>query len=281
MKKILEIASTYKKELFFIYCLILLDALISISLPNLLGKAINGLIVNDYISLIIYFFAIVCLGSITFKRFIYDTKIFTKIYNKLCLEYLDKKLHVENDGVITSRMQMSHRLVNFFENTVYYTITTLANFIGGIYYIFTKDAYVGFITLLFAIPTTLIALYYYKKNRTITKLSNDLNEQVVERIKTKDIGIINSFLNRQRKVDILHSNVQGHNWTAIFVIKYLFLSLCLIIYIKYGIKDVKNSVGDIMALYLYLQNFLTAFYSIPALISEYLSIKDITKRLEN
>jgi ABC-type multidrug transport system fused ATPase/permease subunit len=281
MKKIIEIASTYKKELFFIYCLILIDSLIAISLPNLLGNAINGLILNKYNSLFIYFFAIVCLGGITFKRFIYDTKIFTKIYNKLCLEYLDKKLQTENDGVITSRMQMSHRLVNFFENTVYYTITTIASFIGGIYYIFNKDLHIGIITVLFSIPTVLITLYYYKKNRTITKLSNDLNEQVVEKVKTKDISIINSFLNRQRKVDILHSNVQGHNWTSIFVIKYLFLSICLIVYIKFGITDIKNSVGDIMALYLYLQSFLSAFYSIPILISEYLSIKDITKRLEN
>ena len=92
MKKILEIANHYKKELLFIYSLIIAESILAITLPNLLGNMINGLLSNNYTGLLVYIVAIFFIIIILFKRYVYDTKIYTKIYNELCLNYLNKNL---------------------------------------------------------------------------------------------------------------------------------------------------------------------------------------------
>ena len=118
MNKILEIFKQFKTELVWIYFFMLITELSILATPLLLGKSIDGLINGNWYWLIFLGLSYFISNFFNYKRMVYDTKVYTKIYNSIVFRFLKKN----NFDVSTkmARTDMAHQIVGVLEGYVHY-----------------------------------------------------------------------------------------------------------------------------------------------------------------
>ena len=274
MNKLIEIFKQYKTQLTWIYAFMLLTELSFLSTPFLLGKSIDGLIVGNWYWIVLLGLSYFLSNFFNYKRMVYDTKVYTTIYNNIALKFL-KKDDVDVSTKV-ARTDMAHEIVNVLEGYVHYYIATIVTIIGSLIFIFSENWQVGAL-ISFAIIFIISAVFIlYKKIKQGITIFNNHYEK-----KTKSIeggyASSKSFFNRNRKIAIYQSTVQGKNWFLVNSIKYVFLILSIILLIT----TTKNiTIGSVVTVYSYVNNFLIALMSAPVAIEMVLRISDVLKRLD-
>jgi len=273
MGKIYKIFIEYRCQLLLIYFYMFLTELVIIIQPYLLGKSIDGLI-NGTFCWIILFLASYCFSNLfNYKRMVYDTKVYTKIYNDIVLKFL-KNSKEENSKKI-ARTDMVHDIVGVLEGYVHYYIATIITIFGSIGFIYITNWKVGILVTLAMFLIILAVLILNKKIRQSINVRNNHYENKVKAIQDGYDGSV-SFFNRRRKLDIYESTLQGKNWFLVGIIKSIFLFLSIIILINTS-KDI--TTGGIVTTYSYVNNFLMSLMSIPVAFEMYSRLSNIIKRI--
>ena len=273
MNKLIEVFKQYKTQLTWIYVFMLLTELSILSTPFLLGKSIDGLIVGNWYWIVILGISYFLSNFFNYKRMVYDTKVYTTIYKNIALKFLKK----DNVDVSTkiARTDMAHEIVNVLEGYVHYYIATIVTIIGSLIFIFSENWKVG-VLVSFAIIFIISSVFIlYKKIKQGINISNNHYEKKAKSIEG-GYASSESFFNRRRKIEICQSTIQGKNWFLINSIKYIFLILSIILLIT-TTKDI--TVGSVIKVYSYVNNFLIALLSAPVAIEMFLRISDVLKRL--
>lgn len=241
--------------------------------PFLLGKSIDGLILGGYYWLILFAISLLISTLFNYKRMIYDTKVYTQIYNDIVLRFLKK------DDVATSskvaRTDMAHDIVGVLEGYVHYYIATIVTVLGSIFFIFSSSYQVGLLVVLASILIMFSVYKFYPKIRQSIIVRNNQYEKKVDAI-TKGYDSSDIFFNRKRKLDIFESTLQGKSWLSVGFVKNVFLVLSLIVLIN---TTTVITVGGVITIYSYVNNFLISLMSIPVAVEMYSRLSDILKRV--
>ena len=273
MDKLVKIFKEYKGELLLIYLFMLITELSNLSFPFLLGKSIDGLINGNSFWLIFLAISFLSSNLFNYKRMVYDTKVYTKIYNGIVFKFL-KKTNI-NTSTKIARTDMANNIVHVLEGYVHYYISTIVTIIGSIIFIFIENWKVGLliaISLLFIIASIFV---YLKKIKQSVIVLNNHNENKLKAIENGYAQSI-SFFNRKRKIEIYQSTIQGKNWLLVGLIKNTFLFLSIILLVT----TTKNiTIGGILTVYSYVNDFLIAILSLPVAVEMYSRLTDIIKRI--
>lgn len=273
MNKLIEVFKQYKTQLTWIYVFMLLTELSILSTPFLLGKSIDGLIVGNWYWIVILGISYFLSNFFNYKRMVYDTKVYTTIYKNIALKFLKK----DNVDVSTkiARTDMAHEIVNVLEGYVHYYIATIVTIIGSLIFIFSENWKVG-VLVSFAIIFIISSVFIlYKKIKQGINISNNHYEKKAKSIEG-GYASSESFFNRRRKIEICQSTIQGKNWFLMNGIKYVFLILSIILLVT----TTKNiTIGSVITVYSYVNNFLMSLLSAPIAIEMFLRISDVLKRL--
>lgn len=273
MNKIYEIFKQHKYELLWIYLFMLLTELFILATPFLLGKSIDGLIGGTYHWLVLLGFSYFLSIFFHYKRMVYDTKVYTKIYNGIVFRFLKNK-NTDTSTKI-ARADMAYEIVHVLEDYVHYYIATVVTIIGSIGFIYSENWRVG---ILVTVATVLIIstgmIYYNKIQQSIRVRNNHKEKKAISIEQGYDSSI--SFFKRMRRLNIYDSTVQGKNWFLIGMIKntFLFISIILLVLTTKNI-----TVGSIITVYSYVNNFLTSLLSVPVAIEMYTRLSDVLKRI--
>jgi len=274
LKHLKNILSQYKSKLILIYFYMLVAESLLIIEPFILGKSIDGLILGSFNWIIFLFILFIFSNIFMYKRMVYDTKVYTEIYNEIVLKFVNNK-KISNSAKI-ARTDMANQLIDFIEHYAHFYISTLITVVGSLYFIFHQNYYVGF-TVLACIPfLSLIVVKFYKKIKQATVVGHDHYEQKVDIINKENTIEIDTFFKRRRKLLIMSSNLQGKNWILINSTKSLFLVLGLVFLSK---TSINLTEGELISSYAYINNFLIALISIPIGAESFSRIKDVIKRI--
>jgi ABC-type multidrug transport system fused ATPase/permease subunit len=245
-----------------------------LSAPFLLGKSIDGLIIGNWCWMVLLGISYFLSNFFNYKRMVYDTKVYTTIYNNIALKFL-KKDDVDVSTKI-ARTDMAHEIVNVLESYVHYYIATIITIIGSLIFIYSENWQVGILVSV-AIAFIISAVFIlYKKIRQVINIGNNHYEKKAKSIESGYMES-KSFFSRRRKIEIFQSTIQGKNWFLVNSIKYVFLILSIILLIT----TTKNiTIGSVVTVYSYVNNFLISLLSAPVAIEMYLRISDVLKRLE-
>ena len=85
------------------------------------------------------------------------------------------------------------------------------------------------------------------------------------------------FFKRRRQLEIFESTLQGKNWFLIGSIKNIFLFAAIILLV---LTAQHITIGSIITVYSYVNNFLVALLSVPVAAEMYTRISDILKRIQ-
>jgi hypothetical protein len=274
MNKIYAIFKTYKYKLSLIYLFMLFTELSILTQPYLLGNAIDGLIKGSWVWVIFLGLSYLISNFFNYKRMVYDTKVYTKIYNDIVFKFL--KNNELNHSTKVARTDMAYDVVHVLEGYVHYYIATIVTVVGSIFFIYTQNFNVGVLISFALLVILLSVLIFYKKIRQAIRVRNNHYENKVVSI---GLGFNNSisFFNRKRRLDIYESTLQGKNWFLVGVIKSLFLLLSIILLIT---TSNNVTVGGVITIYSYVNNFLISLLSVPVAFEMYSRLSDIIKRLD-
>ena len=265
------------KSIIFSYSLFAINSILMVMYPKVLGDSIDHLIAKDY-SYIWYlvstFVAIMFFGYISR---IYDTKVFSGIYRRFASIETNKQ--IENDvetTKINGRLTLMHYIVHFFERDMFVVLQTIIGLVGGIYFLsLVSWTIVGF--LIFTSILILGATFYYSpKIANITSQHNDLSEEQTDVISTRNISSINNLLKRGQHLSLKLSGIDAKFSIWIQGIVYGSVTSLLTYYVMYN----NVSVGSVFSTYRYMFDFCGALLGVPTIITSYINIKDVIKRLE-
>jgi hypothetical protein len=275
MKYILSIAKEYKIELLTIYFYMVIAQLLFLAEPYVLGKMIDGLIDKNYWWTFVFLSIIIFENFFIYRRMVFDTKIYTLIYNNIVLKYL-KNDKSEDPSRRIARTEMSNNIINFLENDVHYYIYAILSVIGTLFFIFLQNPLTAFIVLSCTIPISIIVYTFYKKIAQYTQVAHDHYEQKVQILSDNDENLVDTFFKRRRRILISGSTLQGKNWTALNSTKSIFLIISLIVLTSQS----KITQGQAVAIYAYINQFLISLMSIPIGVETFTRMKDVISRIK-
>jgi hypothetical protein len=273
MSKIIDIFKEYKYKLSLIYLFMLITELSIISQPFLLGKSIDGLISGGWFWIVLLFLSYSISNLFNYKRMVYDTKVYTQIYNDIVLRFLKKSN--DDNSIKVARTDMAHDIVGVLEGYVHYYIATIITIFGSIGFIYYSNYKVGLLVTLALIVIIFAVLMFYKKIRQGINVRNNHYENKVTAVQNGYEASV-SFFNRRRKLEIFESTLQGKNWFLVGMIKSIFLVLSIIILITTS-NDI--TTGSVITIYSYVNNFLISLMSIPIAVEMYSRLNNIIKRI--
>lgn len=265
------------KSIIFSYSLFVINSILMVMYPKVLGDSIDHLIAKDY-SYIWYlvstFVAIMFFGYISR---IYDTKVFSGIYRRFASIETHKQIEsgVETTK-INGRLTLMHYIVQFFERDMLVVLQTIIGLIGAIYFLsLVSWTIVGFL-ILTSILILGVTFYYSPKIANITSQYNDLSEEQTDVISTRNISSINNLLKRGQHLSLKLSGIDSKFSIWIQGIVYGSVTALLTYYVMYN----NVSVGSVFSTYRYMFDFCNALLGVPTIITSYINIKDVIQRLE-
>lgn len=273
MNKIYEIFKHYKYKLLLIYIFMLLTELAIITQPLLLGKTIDGLLEGNWFWLTFLGLSYFISNFFNYKRMVYDTKVYTKIYNHIVFKFL-KKPNIDNSTKV-ARTDMAHDIVGVLEGYVHYYIATIVTIIGSIGFIYSENWGVGVLISLAFVFIVLVVLAFYKKIRQAINVRNNHYENKVKAIE-QGLNQSISFFNRRRRLEIFESTLQGKNWFLVGMVRHVFLLASIVLLVTTS-KDI--TIGSVITVYSYVDNFLISLMSVPVAFEMYSRLGNIIKRV--
>ena len=274
LSRLVDIFKQYKYQLSWIYMFMILTELAILSTPFLLGKSIDGLINGNWYWMVLLSITYFLSNFFNYKRMVYDTKVYNTIYNDIALKFL-KKDDVDVSTKV-ARTDMAQQIVFVLEGYVHYYIATIVTIIGSLIFIFSENWQVGILVTISIIFIVSSVFILYKKIRQGIIMANNHYETKAKSIEC-GYASSESFFNRRGKIEVCQSTIQGKNWFLINTIKYIFLILSIILLIT-TTKDI--TIGSVITVYSYVNNFLIALLSAPVAIEMFLRISDVLKRLD-
>ena len=274
MKYILSIFKEYKYQLLLIYFYLFVAQSLILLEPYVLGKMIDGLLNKQYMWMFTFLGIVLIENILIFRRMVYDTKIYTKIYNNIVLKYLKREKDSNHSSKI-ARTELSNNIINFLESDVHFYIYAILTLIGSLAFIFMNSAITGLIVIASIAPICTIVYFLYKKIAQSTRITHDHYERKIEILSDNDDVKVETFFRRRRKILIYGSTLQGKNWTALNSIKSVFLVIALFVFTH----NSTISQGETVSMYAYINQFLISLMSIPISIETFTRMKDIIKRI--
>lgn len=265
----------YKFQLITIYIFMGLVEVLVLLQPFFLGKTIDGIINKNYSPLLVLIGIYVGYIVFLYKRMVYDTKVYTKIYNDIVINFISKSN--EDSSTKIARVDLASQVINLLENYAHYYLATIITMVGSVSFVFSQNKTVGFIMVFCYIPVYFIVKIFYKKISQSTSVMNNHSENRVNTISNSDINGIKNFFYRNRKLIIFSSTLSGKNWFWINILKYSFIIISILVYIN---STTTKTSGEIIYVYSYINNFIMTLSSIPIGAEMYSRMSDVLKRLK-
>ena len=265
------------KAITFSYSLFSINSILMLVYPKVLGNTIDHLIAKDYSYIWYMVGTFVLLMFFGYISRIYDIKVFSGIYRKFASIETNKQIEAGIETTkINGRLTLMNNIVRFFEYDMIVVIQTFIGVVGSIYFLsLVSLPIVGFL-LLSGLAIVGASYYYSPKLAAMTALNNDISEEQTDIIGKRKIGGVNNLLRRGQKIAIKRAYIDSNFGVWIQAIVYGSVTALLTYYVMYS----KVTVGSVFSTYRYMFDFCNALLGLPMILTSYINIKDVVRRLE-
>lgn len=270
------IARRYKFVIAGTFVLLITENIITVSVPYLMGMAIDGLIGKSNTELFLFFGVVMAGLLIGVLRRVYDTRVYGRIYKETASEIIEKEIsRSATASKMTARATFVADFVRFFEEDM------PAAFMAG-FMLFGSVIMLAVISPILSLGTICVAiiigLIFFFSRRRIQRLNAGLNDEMERQVNILDARspakVVQHFsaLVRWR---IRLSDLEARNFGVGFF--FAFLLLAIAIYILIAIDG--KSAGQAFAGLTYILQFTEAVIILPFTYQSFLRTEEISKRL--
>ena len=273
-----SIFTRFKWRISFTFSLVIIESLLDIFFPLLIGIAINDLLDNKLDG--IYY--LVGLGGVALiigsaRRF-YDTRIYSTIYKKVTVELVQKEFNKDSStSKISARSDLMTEFVDFLEESMPAVIDAIIGLIGIVIIIasLNLDVFWACMGLL-----VLVAIVYVVTGELNFRLNTGFNNQLekqVQVIESKNIGLIGNHFKRLMKWNIHLSDLETVNYFVIWVGVIMLLAYTPVTVIESGVVK----YGLVFAILMYVFDYIEKLVTMPLFIQQLIRLKEISVRFNS
>jgi len=255
--------------------LVVIEAVLGIFYPLLIGIAINDLIENSYQGL--YWLTGLGASSLiigTARRF-YDTRAYANIYRKTIVNMVDSEHQkLRPVSAISARSHLMTEFVEFFENSIPEIVQSVIAIIGISIIVAMLNIKVFFACLALLLLILVIYLLTGNKNFYLNKNYNDELERQVQAIESKKSTTSKKHFNALMRWNIALSDLETINYFIIWCgVIALFIYTPMIV-IEEGIL----TYGLVLSILMYVFDYIEKLTLMPLHIQQAIRLKEISQR---
>jgi hypothetical protein len=225
-------------------------------MPWMLGKSIDSLLNGQYLFFVFYISCTLVNLFVGVTRRAFDTRIFSRINNNLCLDVISKSFKKDIDSnKISARINNISKFTNFYEHFAPQLIKSSIQMIVAFIILNSNINKWSFLVLLI-MGFTLLASYLVCE-KTEALMINIQNEEELRQhylFNEKDVEKLETTHNNLGTFFIKKSDLDAINWGFFDVCYYSCEILVLYILIKSN-----HTVGEITSSLLYVNSFCSHF----------------------
>ncbi len=266
----------FKWRISFTFSLVVLESLLHILYPLLIGYAINDLLEKEYRGII----HLAVLGSLsliigTARRF-YDTRIYSGIYCHIAPEMVESEYQKDSSvSKISARSSLLTEFVEFLENSMPQVIGAIISLVGIVTIIASLNLKVFFACISLLVLIFTIYALTGKLNFNLNAKYNAQLETQVEALGSKDIDIVKTYFNTLMKWNIKLSDLETVNYLIIWIGVIALFIFTPITIISSGVLK----YGLVFSALMYVFEYIDIVISCPLYIQQLIRLKEITNRL--
>lgn len=275
-KTALDAVRPFSWKIGLTYALTFLEDLLELSYPWATGLAIDGLIAHEFQQALPIVVAWSLRASIGCFRQMYDTRIYTQVYNDIVEDTIMRQRRAGISATsVAARSAMSREFVTFFETDVPVVITSLIHIFGSAIILFWYDATIGALAVLLFIPVFLVNRVYIRVSARYNRQLNDQLEKEVGFIERHDAPEIKEHFSLVRRWRVKLSDAAAYNWT---IIEVLSIGVFVAILLRTTVMP-ETETGDIFAILVYVWRFMEGLDHVPTIVQQLTRLRDISIRI--
>ncbi len=271
-----SLAGRYRGRISLTLILVIVESLLAVLYPLLIGIAIDDLIAGSYRG--IYWLIALGVSSalIGSARRFYDTRVYARIYEEVAVEVLEEEnAKGATVSVASARAGLLTEFVDFFEDAMPEVVGAFVSLIGILIVVATLNLQVFAACIALFALVILVYLFSARLNYRLNAGYNDQLEQQVTAIEKQDIKLLRSHFQRLMKWNIKLSDLETVNYFIIWIgAVALFISAPLLL-VSGGIAE----YGLVLAVLLYVFEFIDSLVEIPLHIQQVIRLQEISQRL--
>jgi len=260
----------------FAYVLLVLENVLRLIQPFLLGEAVNGLLRDSYLGL--YWFLAGHAGHMGFQfaRMMYDTRVYSRMYARRVSTLVcnQRKADIPTSRV-AARASLSRQFITFVEKQIPMFVSAFFSSVGAIAMLFYYDWRIVAACVSVGIPVYFLNLLYSRSVRGVSQKLHDRWEDEVEVIEKATDEDVAKHYDGMTSCWVRMSDLEARTTglTELFVMGLMAFALLTVC----RIPDIL--AGDIFAVFRYLMMFVMGVDTIPRLVEQFARLKDIVRRL--
>jgi ABC-type bacteriocin/lantibiotic exporter with double-glycine peptidase domain len=259
-----------------IYAMNILEETLQLLIPVSIGVLIDTFINDKGYGILAFTVTYIGKFIASGARRIFDTVLFTKIFNHLCFRVID---HCKENFVSTTKMnariELMKQVVEFFERDIPFLVKSVITILGSCFLLYFYNAHLLLLSGIVIFPSMLINFIYSKKIRSVTTRINDQYEKQVDTIDfgSKKERIL--YFEKARSLYIKKSTLEAFNFSflEVFVFIMIFVSVLIVC------RTNNLTYGDIAASYAIILRFAYSFDFIPLTTTRLASLYDVLARI--
>lgn len=273
-----SIFKTYSGRISVTFALLVLEHLLLLMEPFVIGLAINALTEQVWSGVCWFIGLEVLVIIVGVLRRMYDTRAYGGIYREMgqtiSLNAIEKH---EDLSPAIKRADLLQEVVDFFENELPMALGSSISIIGALVMLFFLSPSVGAVALLAAVA---IATIFVLSRKRIRSLNTLLNDELEARARF--------FMQREPKPLLVHfthlvshrislSDLEARN----FGVSYLFVVLLIAFALYESVAVAQASMGDVFAVLTYAAQFSEGVIILPFMYQQYVRTSEITGRISD
>lgn len=271
-----DIFIRFKWKISLTLFLVVIESILGIFYPLLIGIAINDLI--DKSNQGLYWLALLGASSLiigSLRRF-YDTRVYSNIY----LKTVSEMVTIEHDkdrsiSSISARSNLMTEFIEFLENSMPNLVESIIAIIGISIVIAALNIKVFFACIALLVLISITYLLTAKKNYALNKGYNDELEQQVSAISSKSKVVGHRHFRSLMKWNIALSDLETANYFIIWcgvIALFIFTPLTVI-------NDGVLKYGLIFSILMYVFDFIEKLVLMPLHVQQAIRLHEISQRL--
>jgi hypothetical protein len=266
-----EVLLSHRRRIVLSLLLVVAVTAGEVTLPFVLGRALDGLLAGSYSWLVVLVSIGVATTLLGTVRRLHDVRLYSRIYEEAGTATLEKDSGLSAN---TARLNMLREVIDFFEYSLPDLIAGLVAFVGSL--VFLASLNVPVFVAALAMAAVIIVVYASSTGRTMhfNREYNDEYERQVDVLRRNDLVLARSHIGLLNRWNIRLSDVDTINFAVS-----LTLTVALQVFAIVYSARIGMDYGVVLSVVLYVFDFSATASMLPDSWQQYLRLRDITTRL--
>jgi len=266
--------SAYWGRICITWGLTLLEMVMFVLFPLLIGKAIDGLIADDSTAFLYLIIALVTFTIIAITRRVYDTRVYGTIRLELGKAQASRSF-TSPVSITNARVLMGQELAEFLESMVPVSMTAIVQTGAAVVIL---GSFHGLLTVTTsgALIVSLL-IYWLFSNRffNLNSALNNVSEEQVSALESRNADRIATFFTNLRREEVRLSDTESIVYGIILLAPLTMVTFNL----WFGSSKLNASPGEIFSIVSYSLQFVQASMTLPMVLQNLTRLNEITERI--